>query len=169
MSHPYCTFRYPWIRTHQCSRYRGVTLIECVLAIAILAVVSLSLTYSATAGHQHLAAADQQLTALQLADALMEEIIAKHQQSDGTERATYGVADYDGMNEDVGELLWPSGESADATGPAYSRDVSVPEETLTIPSLGNIPLSGRVVWITVSDTHGNRWQIRRFIGEDELP
>lgn len=154
----------------RCSkRLRGITLVECMLAITILAVVSLSLTYSSTAGHHHLSEASQRLTALHLADWLMDEIVAKRSQEDGNSRTTYGVADFQGFTENIGELQTPAGALYSDELQKYRREVSTPTETLTIPSLANVDLNGRVINITVSDDQGNSWQIQRYVAEVELP
>lgn len=156
-------------RRHAILPGRGVTLVECLLAMAILAVAVLSLVYTATAGHQHAYHGDTSLRATRLAEQLMEEILSRPYDGSGTDRDDWHLDDYDGFTESAGTLTDGIGSLLPADDQTFSWSVSVSSSVQTIGSLDGIDISGKTIVITVQNETGEVWQLCRFLPEKGAP
>ena len=76
--------------THR--QQRGLTLIECVIAMFVLITATLGILTTTVAGHGHLEHADQRLLAIRLAEQLIEEIVARPYTGGGAGRAVHADA-----------------------------------------------------------------------------
>ena len=149
-----------------------MTIVEALLAMTILSIIVLALTYATAAGHQHLRAGETGLRAVSVAEDLIEEILSRpYHGSGGTVRADYHLDDYDGFEEELGE-----DELTDFTGAAYGeayqafgRSATVSEQQHTLAELGGTQVQGKKVTVTVEDGRGQVWTLRRFVPEPAEP
>lgn len=161
-------------------RERGLTLAEVLIATAILAVAAVAVTKAVATGHQVTYAALNTERAVALAEALMDEILAKPVTDpegqlgsgpDDTElvRADFdNTDDYDGYVEAMDTLADLSGTLYPDSYQRYQRSVTVTDSTITIVSMGT-SVSGYqvVVEVTGTDSLGNAtglaWRVERFV------
>ena len=156
------------------TRRRALTLVECMLALAVLSVALLAVVSTATVGQQHLQAADHAMAASRLARDLLEEISAKaYQDPDQTPvfgretgeaaRAAYDDCDdYHGFSEPRGSVYNAAGVLYPESQNAFSRTATVAAETRVITTLG-ATIPGLRVTVEVQDKHAQKWQYTRFI------
>ncbi len=151
------------------SRRLGLTLIESVMAMAILSTVVLAMCFVSSSGHAHLAYGETSLRATRLAEELLEEIESRPYDGSGAVRAQFHVDDYHGMVETPGNVRDHAGELCDAEAQAFSRAVTVTPITRTIAQLSGAVLQGKDVAVTVTDGEGQSWTLSRFIPEPVTP
>lgn len=147
----------------------GMTLVECMIAMALLTIAALGMTFAATTGHVHLSIADDTLRAVRLGEHLLEEIIGRPYDGSGASRATYCVDDYDGFTEPAGTLQDFASTPYEAVDQSFSRSVTVNPSSVTIAALGGAVIPGKVVSVTVRDAQGSAWTLTRFIAEPPSP
>lgn len=106
---------------------RGFTLIEALLAAAILAMAVTGILMPFTAGAQNEQTDASRTLALSLAQEMMEEILARPfcdpdgdtspgPDANETSRASFDcIDDYDGFNEPAGQIAAPDGEIIDGS------------------------------------------------------
>src|SRR3954454_4753565 len=168
----------PWeIRANarQCRRGRhAMTLIESMVATAILAGISLVASLTLTSGAQNVARADDSSRSARLARDLMEEIRSKAyeepvqtpkfgpEQGEKTRFLYNDIDDYHGWKENVGSLQTATGEYYDAADQHFSRSVTVADVSQTVSDLG-MSMPGRLVTIVVKHQSGEQWQFVQFI------
>lgn len=150
-------------------RCRGITLVESLLAVLILSLAVMGLSYATTAGHQHLQHGDMMLRGTRLAEHLMEEIQSKPYAGTGASRMLYCIDDYHGFTEAAGNLKNVLGELYDEADQIFSRSVTVANGTTTIADFENAVIPGKTVVVTVSDGNGASWSLTRFISEVTTP
>jgi len=141
----------------------GLTLVECLLAMLILSIAVLGITYATTAGHQHLHYADSSLRAVRLAENLIEEIQSRPYFGHGADRPTFHVDDYDNLHEAPGSLKDCNAVLYDAADQVFSRSASVTDTTTNVPDLENAAMPCKTVVVTVHDAFGDHWQLSRLI------
>jgi len=145
------------------SAHRAVTLIECLLAMAVLSTALLGISYVAVAGEGHLKQSERTARAIRLAEHLMEEIASKPYAGSGVGRANWHQADYNNFVEMPGTLRDFAGELYTDSDQQFSRFVLISDTSTAVPQLNGIVLSGRNVTIQIEHTQGNLWRITRFI------
>ena len=151
-------------------RLAGVTLAESLLAMVIVALAVLSISYVTTAGHQHMHHGEMSLRAVRLAEHLMEEIITRpYHGSGGSERHEYHLDDFDGFQEEPGSLTDFTGTPYSAADQKFTRRVSIDGAAITVDDLDDITIDGKLVTITVERAEGRQWQLTRFIPEPSNP
>ncbi len=155
---------------------RGFTLIEVLLASAILAFAVIAISFAVSSGQAHTHNALHELRALSLAEALIEEIAAlPYVDPDGDSAAgpDAGEADrwsfdncddFHGYTEALGQALDVDGSAYPAAFAKFSRSVTAVYESLDVPGLGGAN-AGLMVTVTVTDDQGRTWQAVRFIPE----
>jgi len=157
-----------------CRARRAMTLVECMVAIAILAGVSLAASLTLSTGAQHVARADRASRSARLGRDLMEEIRSKAYE-DPNQTPKFGnepgektrsdfddVDDYDGWKENVGSQTTATGELYEADDQRFSRSVTVTDVSQSVSDLGvNVP--GRLVTVVVKHQSGEQWQFVQFI------
>lgn len=163
-------------RTTECTqlgagatRCRGIALVEALLAMTILSVAVLAVSYTMAAGQQHLYEGDAWLRATRLADHLQEEIGAKPYQGSGPERLEFHLSDYEGLTEQGGQLHTLAGEAYGESYQGYSRQVSVVDTTVNLADLGGVAVPGKTVIVSVTDSKGRTTELSRFIAETGSP
>lgn len=157
-------------------RARGFTLIEALIASAVLSFVVAATTQAITAGQTHTYTALHAGRAVQLADAMLEEVLSKPRSDpDGGE----GIGPDDGENargdfddlDDYAGFTEQAGAISDAAGELYSdpfqrfvRSVSVTGQEVDHETLGR--RSGKLIVVTVGEPGGRSWTVRRFVAAD---
>ena len=152
----------------------GFTLVEAVIALAILQLAVLGILYTLAAGAQQSHAGDQTWRASALAADLMQEIVRLNYQDPSypgdfgphdneTTRSSYDdIADYNGYADGPTALAQLSGAAYPADFAGYRRSVVVANTTLTLTSIGRT-VTGRTITITVTEPEGQTFQLVRFV------
>ncbi len=156
---------------HNQAQHRGLTLVECLLATAVLAFAVGAVSPAVVAGQMQTADALHRARALQLAEALMDEVLRlDYSDPDGTDgevgRANFDdLDDFDGFSEATGTLADAGGTAYAAPLQEFSRLVSVVPANggsgISVTGFGN-PLPGLTTTVTVQDTAGATWTLTRF-------
>lgn len=150
-------------------RLRAFTLIEVMLAVAILAFAVAAVAQAISAAQAQTDASLHDLRAVSLAEAMIEEVLAKpYADPDGIDaefsRSAFDDADdYDGFQEAAGALQDAAGVAYAAPYQRFDRSVAVTPQTLNIPGFGGA-VAGLNVVVTVTDA-GRAWTLTRFIPE----
>ncbi|XAM00382.1 prepilin-type N-terminal cleavage/methylation domain-containing protein [Phycisphaeraceae bacterium D3-23] len=164
-------------------RTAGFTLLEVLIASSILAFATLGLVQAVTAGQAQTFDALRRARATALADALLEEVLAKPY-ADPEGATTLGpdsgesdrdefdnLDDYHGFAEAVGALADHAGTVYPTAYQRYERSVTVQQKTVTIAALGGDRVGMRVT-VTVTEpatavggTDGRSWTVTRFVPE----
>lgn len=151
--------------------HRGLTLVECLIASAILALAVVAVSQAIVAGQMQTVDALHRARALELAEALMDEVLRlPYADPDGTGgevgRANFdNLEDFDGFSEAPGAVNDAGGTAYDAPFQTFSRSVSVVPANggsgISVTGFGN-PLPGLLVTVTVHDAAGVTWTVTRF-------
>lgn len=149
-----------WQLRRRCS---GFTLVEALLAVIILSIAILGLSYATTAGHEQLHQSERTLRATRLAEHLIEEILGKPYTGSGADRASYCLDDYDSFVELPGEIERMTGGLYADVYQGFTREVSVVGDSKTIADYNNVVIVGKTVTVTVTDTNGVTYELNRFI------
>lgn len=159
---------------------RGLTIIEALLAMTILASTFLALTYTVVAGQQAVHEGDEHIRGTRLAEDLMEEIVGRAYRDPGPSprlgpepdevgRTTFDdIDDYAAYSEPAGQLVDASGRPYGVAEQAFGRTVAVAPTRQSIDPLG-FTASGLTVTVTVRNPQGEQWQFTRFISEPLKP
>lgn len=148
---------------------RGLTLIECVIAMFVLLTATVGILTTTVAGHGHLAHADQRLLAIRLAEQLIEEIVARPYTGGGASRADWSVDGYDGFFEAPGNLEDATGAACGAEEQVFSRLVTISAGTRTVAGLSVAATSGVTIDVTVTAPDAKAWSLQRFVPEPYWP
>ena len=155
---------------------RAITIVEVIIASAILLLAASALTYAITTGVMLSAAAADNCRANALAGALLEEIIAlPYADAEGdpdpgpdageTSRALFdNMDDFDNYTEAAGTLTDAAGVAYPAQFGQFSRSVDAVYENLTITGF-SAAVVGLTVTVTVQDAQGQAWTVKRFMAE----
>ncbi len=119
----------------------GMTLIECLVAMALVVVAA---SVMASAVHEGLAAQEDALT-MTLAGTAAESRVAEYL---ATPYDTIAVVD---SVEPVGSMLTPDGTPFSESYGKFSRRTQVEPSTLTVPDFPGLEIPGYLVRITVAD------------------
>lgn len=137
-------------------RHGGFTLVEALIASAILALACTALVQAISAGQMHTHFAMRETRAIALCEAKMEEILA---------RPYHEIAGaYHGHSEPRGGLTDAAGQPCDAAFAPFARTVSATHGSLNVPALGGT-VNGLAVTVTVTDDRQRSWTLTRFIPE----
>lgn len=147
----------------------GLMLMECLLAITVLSVAVLGVTYVAVAGQKHLQHSELAVHAIRLAEHLMEEIVSRPYAGSGANRASWHQINYHNFTEEPGELEDFTGELYTGLDQQFSRKVTITTTNISVPQLEGITLAGRTVTIVVTHQQGKQWRISQFIPEPVTP
>ncbi|QDU71242.1 type IV pilus modification PilV family protein [Mucisphaera calidilacus] len=153
------------------SRRTGFTLLEVLVAMSILAALSLALTQAMAAGHMQTYAALEQARAITLVESMHEEIAAQPFPSNplavlplpAIRSLITDLKAYDNLTEIPGALADHHGNLLPETYQGFTRSVLIAENaTCTINDLG-VTLTGIEVTVTVALPNGQSWSTTRFI------
>ena len=157
------------------SRDAGFTLIEALIASAVLSFVVAALTQAITAGQSHTYHALHAARAVQLAEAMLEEVLSKPwadpaggselgPDSGETGRADFDdLDDYDGFTESAGSVRDANGSPYGELFQRFERSVAVTSQDIDHATLGRI--SGKLIIVAVREPGGRAWTVRRFVAE----
>lgn len=153
----------------------GLSLMECMIATAILSVSVVAVTEAIMSGQAQSHHTVRSAQAMALAEALMEEIIALPYadpqdtvalgpDTGETTRPLYdNCDDFHGYTELPGELRDAMGQLLPQQAQAFRRSVTAAYTSITVPQFGTAAV-GLNVQVTVSDGKQS-WSINRFIAE----
>lgn len=157
-------------------RDAGLSLVEAMMALAVLSVAVLAVNYAVVAGQVHARAGDESMRAMDLAQDLMEEILAlPYQDPDGTSalgpegsesnRQSFDNSDdFHGYTEAAGSIADFSGNLYGAEVQSFSRSVSITSASEFVSAFSTA-IAGLSVTVTVSDSDGRTSTITRFVPE----
>ena len=157
-------------------RSAGLSLVEAMMALAVLSVAVLAVNYAVVAGQVHARTGDESMRAMDLAQDLMEEILAlPYQDPDGssvlgpevseTNRSSFdNNDDFHGYAEAAGTLADFAGNLYGAEVQSFTRSVSITSASESVSAFG-ISITGLSVTVTVTDSDGRTSTITRFVPE----
>lgn len=159
-------------------RRRAFTLLECLSASAILAVVVVATCAAVSTGQSATDISLHRIRASALADALMEEIASEpYEDPNGattpgpdageTSRSLFNnIDDFHGYSEKAGALADASGKTYPSEYQRFARSVTCVYTTQTLAPFGD--MSGILVTVTVTDSKSNlTWVLNRFVPEPQ--
>lgn len=153
---------------------RGFTLPEVMLALAVLMFIVAALTQAVVAGQMHVYEAIHEVRAVSLAEAMMDEVLAKpYDDPDGAsvagpeagenDRDDFDNADdYDGYTEGPDDVADFAGAAYPDAYQSFTRSVTAAYDTVT--NLGE-DRDGLLITVTVTDADNRTWTISRFVPE----
>ena len=156
-------------------RTGGFTLPEVMLASTILLFVVSALTQAVVSGQMHVYEAIREVRATTLAEAMLDEVLAKPYldpegggavgpEAGEDDRGDFdNVDDFDGFVEAAGDVADFSGAVYPQSYANYSRQVAVAATTQTF--LGQ-DIDGMLITVTVTDERGRTWALDRFVPEE---
>lgn len=149
---------------------RAFTLIEVLIALALLGAAVIAVTQAVTAGQMQSHAALHRAHATMLAEAMIEEILSKPYGdpqpplgSSGPRGDFQEIGDYHGFEESPGEIADHAGRDYPEAFQSFTRIVTVEPQTRTVPLLGD--RDGLLVTVTVADDRQGVWTVTRFVPE----
>jgi hypothetical protein len=157
-------------------RSRGLTVVECLLALTILSVTVLAATMTLSAGAQHDRRGDLASIAARLGRDLLEEICSREYREPisapgfgpefgETTRALFDdVDDYNGLTEARGDLENFAGVKYAQYEQRFARSVTVTAGAVHVADLSQ-NINGLTVVVTLRSESGETWQFTRFIPE----
>lgn len=156
----------------------GFTLVEVLIASAILSFATLAIVQAVTAGQAQTLDALKRARAQTLAEVLLEEIISKPYNdpeghvgfgpdADEATRTDFdNTDDYHNLSESPGSLADQSGTLYPDAYQVFGRSVAVESVINSVAALGG-DHAGLQVTVTVYEPAGRTWVVRRFIPEPE--
>jgi MSHA pilin protein MshD len=157
-------------------RNNGFTLLESLIASALLAFVVAAVAQAVAAGQRETSVTLERLRGTALAEALMEEIVSKpyaDPQGDtavGPDSGEVGRAgrdnidDYDGFSETANNITDSRGDLYPAEYQGFIRAATAQYTTMTVSGLGAAPITGISLAVTVTESPGGAsWTLTRFI------
>lgn len=153
---------------------RGLSLVEVLIASAILAFAVAAITQAITAGQMQTAEALHQVRATALVEAMLEEIVslpyhdpqepgaAGPEAEEGDRPAFDNADDYHGYTEPAGACVDVDLAAYPSTFDAFGRSVTCVYGTET--AFGET-IDGLHVTVTVTDARGQTWTSTRFMPE----
>lgn len=148
---------------------RGLTLIECLVAAAVLSVSAAALMLGVSAAHTTIEHADCRARAARLAEQMIEELLPRPITEPGPDRASWCVDQFDGFEEAPGELRDAMGNLVPPADQVFARRTAVEPASIEIAALGGAVVPGRTVTVTITGPQGREWPLTRFLTERALP
>ncbi len=157
-------------------RVHALTIVEAMMGMAVLSVGVLAVNYAVVAGQSLSHTGDDAMRAVDLAQDLMEEILALPYHDPGgisalgpevgeTVRSDFdNTDDFHGYSESAGAITDFAGNLYDNQGQVFSRTVSMTTTTESVSDLA-AAIVGLTVTVTVTDSSGRSWSITRFTSE----
>ncbi len=155
---------------------RGLTLVESLLASAILSFAASAMYMSITASQTQFHYAAHARRGMKLAEELLQYVtVLPYSDPDGAsnpgpESGESGVAGFDniddfhGYSESAGSLTDVAGNAYPAAHQLFSRSVTVQYGSQNISQLGGA-IPGLTVNVTVTNSKGQSWSLSRFVAE----
>jgi MSHA pilin protein MshD len=169
--------KHPSRRQRKDRRRRGLTIVEAMIAVAILQVTSLAVTYAVVAGQKHSHEGATAMRAVRLAEDLLEEVLFRpYNDPDGSsalgpeagesDRSQFDNADdYDGYTEQAGSLTDAAGNAYPDVFQGFARSVAMTQGSTHVSGI-DADVPGLTVTVTVSNATGQQWQVTGFVAEE---
>lgn len=135
-------------------KQRGLTLLECTLALVIIPMAVAAATMAIVAGQSQATEALRRSRAASLGDALMEQILANPY--DQIESYCTSFSETPGNLRDGANQLYP------AALQSYQRTVSCQTQTINMPAY-SLSQNGLLVTVTVTLNGASMVQLKRFV------
>lgn len=157
-------------------KQRGISLIEVLIASAILAFAVVAICQAVVAGQMQTYEALHQLRGMSLAEALVEEVQAlpyddpESAPDAGPDAGETGrdlfdnADDFDGFSETAGNVVDADGASYGDAFDSFGRAATASYGTVTVNDLSG-PVTGLTVVVTVTDDRGMTWVATTFMPE----
>lgn len=154
----------------------ALTLPEVLIAAAVLSIVVIGLSHAVASGQAQTYNALHEARALALAQALMEEVLARPYNDPGGDTAIGpdvgevdrndfdAVDDFDGYEEAADALADHEAVLYGERFQAFERSVSVEADSVSLGALAG-DQDGLTVTVTVAEPGGRSWTISRFVAE----
>jgi len=147
---------------------RGLSLVETLIASVVLVVVVMAVSQALLAGQMQMYDAAHRARAIELAEALMDEIIRLPFTDPNTDnevtRATFDdLADFHNYSE-TGVITDAHGVAYPAAYQVFDRAVTVVAGSQTVSGFGPA-IDGMTVTVSVTDGTGLSWTLQQFIPE----
>lgn len=146
-------------------RHGGLTILECLLASAILSIAGVSTAFVLSAGRARFDYSDKTLRCTRLAEQLLEELSARPYHGSGASRPTWCLDDYDGLVEAPGTLIDALGTRCPDADQPYRRTARIETSSIALADLGGLVVPGKQATVRVEAGNGDAREISRFIGE----
>ena len=155
---------------------KGFTLVEALLASAILSFAASAIYMSIAASQTQFRHAAHARRGMKLAEELLQYItVLPYDDPDGAsspgpesgESAPAGfdnIDDYHGYSESAGSLTDVAGNAYPDACQLFSRSVTVQYGSQNISELGGT-ISGLTVIVTVTNSRGQSWSLSRFVAD----
>lgn len=165
---PHCVRKY--------CRSRGFSLVEALLASMILAFSAVAVSHALLSGHQLTEAALHHSHAMDLAGAMVEEVLRlPYDDPDGSSnmgpesgesnRTLYdNVDDYHGFSQSAGAVADFAGDLYEPAYQDFNREVTVTTSSQNVVGFGGA-IDGVTIQVTITDTAGTAWTVQRFVPE----
>jgi hypothetical protein len=146
---------------------KALTLVEAMVATLILATAAVAATHAIAAGHMQVYDAAHRAAAIELAEAMMDEVLRLPYNDPGgnveSGRSQYdNLADYNGFSESRGQITDLSGAAYDGKYQVFSRSVTVVPASRTVSGLG-AAFAGLNITVTVQNAAGSVWTVQQFV------
>lgn len=126
------------IRLRKAARSAGLTLVESLIAMSILAVVALGVSYATTAAHQHIRSGTDHLRGIEVAEDHLEQL-----------RVTSNLQ---------ARMHRPQ-DNAGETATGYTWRIELEPDSVVLLAT---PVAGIRAKVTVTDPRGSKWTLSRF-------
>lgn len=153
-------------------RRRAFTLAEVLLASAVLALATAAVVNAIVVAQTQTYEALHHARANALAEALIEEILARPYDDPDAADAETLRTDFDDI-DDYDQLAEPAGAVADISGQTYggayadfARTVAVANQQQSIAAFGD-PVDGKTITVTITDSRGQTWTVTRFVPQPQ--
>ena len=155
---------------------KALTLVECLLAVTLLAFSVAAVAQAVLAGQMQSYNALHQRRAVEMAEALMDEVLhLPYDDPDGASapgpeggesgRTAFDNADdYHGFTESAGTAADAFGTTYAATFQDFSRSVTAAYGNVSVTGFAD-PLPGLTITVTVQDGGGQTWMLTRFVAQ----
>jgi hypothetical protein len=148
---------------------KALTLVEALMATLILATVAVAVTHAIVAGQMQVYDAGHRAAAMELAEALMDEVVRLPYQDPGggaeAGRADFdNLGDYHGFTESAGSLTDVNGVAYAGKYQVFSRTISVVSASRSVAGFG-APFLGVNITVMVTDAAGTTWALDQFVPE----
>jgi hypothetical protein len=143
----------------------GLTILECLLATAVLAIAGVSTVFVLSAGRSRFAYSDELLRTTRLGEHIIEEVIVRPYFGSGTSRTDWCLDDYRGLVEQPGEVVDAFGTKYSIEDQRFRLTATVEPSAVVVPGLDNFTATGKTVTVRVGLPNGETRQLSRFISE----
>lgn len=151
------------------SKRLGLTMVECLLATVVLAIVGLAMVFVLSSGRARFAYSESALRGVRLGEHLLEEAAARPYSGTGASRSTWCMDDYNGFSDGPKDLADFTGNAYASGDQGFQRTVEVTPSSVAVPQLASFVAAGKVLKVRVDAPDGESWEVVRFVAEPLYP